>query len=100
MMIYVEGIGMPHKFNLQIKTDSGNSQVSGEFTDEESERLRLFVRYVDEVSKTRLVENGVWGSTEIRYEEGVGFSCNATLPPWDDVIVFLHKCRPLFLKNS
>lgn len=91
---------MPLKFKLQIKSDGGDSEVSGEFTDEESERLRLFVQYVDEVSNTMLVQNGVWGEAEIRYDEGVGLSSKATLPPWEDVIVFLHKARPLFLQNE
>jgi hypothetical protein len=91
---------LPLKFNLQLKSDDGNSEVSGEFTDEESERLQLFVQYVDEVSNTRLVQNADWGTAKIQYDEGIGQSYKATLPPWEDVIVFLHKSRPLFLKNE
>jgi hypothetical protein len=91
---------MPLKFKLQLESDGGNSEVSGEFTDEERDRLRLFVQYSDEVSKTRLVQNGDWGGFEIRYDEKTGYSYKATLPPWDDVIIFLHKFRPLLLETE
>jgi len=99
-MICSEVGEMPKKFSLQIKSDGGNSEVSGEFTDEESERLGLFVQYAEEVSKTRLVQIGEWGEGNFRYDEGVGFSCTATLPDWDDVKAFLHTARPLLLQNE
>ena len=36
----------------------------------------------------------------IRFDPGEDLRFESQLPPWDDVIVFLHRLRPIYLQNE
>lgn len=93
---------MSEKFQLKLSLGSTSEEVtiSGEFSDEEWKLLWLFIEYEAEVSQTRLVQNGDWGKAKIEWNHQTGLSGEADLPPWDDVIVFIHRFRPVLLQNE
>ena len=93
---------MAHRYELTLAIEDTNEQVSisGRFADEDWECLDAFVQYADELLNTQLVRSGMSASLKISWEEGSGATISTKLPPWDDVIVFLHKFRPIGLQSE
>ena len=89
-----------YKLTLTMKDTGQNVSVSGEFEDEDWERLEEFAQYADELLHTKLVQDGMTSSLKIKWEQKTGLVTSADLPPWDDVTVFLHKFRPLGLQSE
>ncbi|MCI0659988.1 MAG: hypothetical protein L0220_02835 [Acidobacteria bacterium] len=94
---------MSHKFQLTLNVSELNESISisGEFTDDEWEILELFLQCSDQLSKAKFLQSDEQGSFRISWEEDKGLTITTTLPhDWDEVIVFLHKLRPLILKKE
>lgn len=92
---------MPHKYELTFvaKETGENITLSGEFPDNEWGPLEAFVQCAEEVISTNFIRNGHWGGLNIHWENS-SMNITTELPPWDDVIVLLHKFRPLLLQNE
>lgn len=93
---------MVHKYKLTLVTKKAGEQVSisGSFTDEDWKRLEAFVQYADELLETQLVRSGMLASLQINWKKGKRAMISTKLPPWDDVVVFLHKFRPIGLQSE
>jgi hypothetical protein len=93
---------MSHKYELSIVADETGETValSGEFSDVEWGLLEEFVLYAEEVFKTKFLQSGDWGQLSIQWNKDSGMEVATKLPPWDDVIVFLHKFRPILLQSE
>lgn len=93
---------MAYQYNLTLTHKETGDQVSlsGEFESGNWERLIEFAQYADELLRTKFVQDGMPASLNIRWDESSGMAVTAKLPPWDDVIVFLHKFRPIGLQSE
>jgi hypothetical protein len=93
---------MAHKYDLSFVVGETDETVSvqGEFSDSEWELLEEFVEHAEGVLTTKFFQSGDSGKLEIKWDENKNMSVTTDLPPWDDVVVFLHKFRPLLLQNE
>ena len=94
---------MAHEYKLKlILTDTNeNISLSGKFEDEDWERFEKFAQYADELLKTKFAQEEMPASLSIRGDNKSGIMTVSTeLPPWDNVIVFLHKFRPIGLESE
>jgi hypothetical protein len=89
-----------YKVTLTVGDAGETVLASGEFTDDESQLLEAFIEYAKDLLNTRLVQSGMPGSLKIHGDQKTGITVTTELPPWDDVIVFLHKFRPLGLQSE
>ena len=89
-----------YKLTLSVKEIDETASISGQFKDEDWERLEAFVQYAGELLKTRFVQDGMFSSLNVRWEKESGMKIFTELPPWDDVTVFLHKFRPVGLQSE
>ncbi len=93
---------MPVKYKLDFTIDQTceSTSVSGEFSDDEVKLLERFVTYAEEVWKTDFIQSKQRGQTKISYRPEFGLTTETVLPDWGQVIVFLHKFRPILLESE
>jgi hypothetical protein len=93
---------MAHEYNLRlIIKDTGEEVViSGEFGSDIWKRLEEFSRYADDLLATKFVQDGMPASLKICWDKQSGMEISTKLPVWDDVVVFLHKFRPIGLQSE
>jgi len=96
------GIFMPHVYQLALTINETGEIVSlsGCFQTEEWNRLHEFIQCADDLLNTKYVKSGMPAALNIKFEEGKGMVVSSSLPDWDDVIVFLHKFRPIGLQSE
>lgn len=83
----------------QTKTGE-ESEISGVFENTEWKTLCNFRNYAQDLIQTKIVQNGMRSSLKVNFDHNDGLSFRADLPPWEDIIVFLHKFRPLGLNSE
>ena len=93
---------MAHEYELTFTVPDTDEIVSliGQFTKEEWEQLEEFLQYASDLLNTKFVREEHPTSLTISSDTASGFDVSATLPPWDDVTVFLHKFRPIGLQKE
>jgi hypothetical protein len=89
-----------YKLTLIMKDTGETASLSGRFADDEWDRLKEFAQYAEDLLTTKYVKDGMPASLTIHWDEQSGLAASSTLPPWDDVTVFLHKFRPLGLQSE
>ena len=91
---------MTHTYELTLlrKDTEENITLSGVFDDKDWEHIGDFVQYADELLRTKFVQDGMPASLNIRWDVESGMVVSPILPLWDDVVVFLHKFRPIGLQ--
>jgi hypothetical protein len=91
-----------HKASFKVTKPGSDEKdsVTAEFSEDEVECLRAYSRYVDELIAVKLVQDGVPCSVKLDYKEGEGTTVTSELPPDEDVVVLLHRLRPLILNNE
>lgn len=93
-------MGHEYKISLNIQETGEKIVLAGEFKNEEWELLEEYVQYATELINTQFVKNGMPSSLKLNWDRETGMTATTQLPPWDDVIVFLHKFRPLCLQSE
>jgi len=90
------------KFSLTLNNNNTGEKdvVTGIFEYEEWRCLENFLNYAQDLCCTKLVQSGMQSSIILKFNHNKGLTVKTTLPQWDDVIVFLHKFRPLGLKSE
>jgi hypothetical protein len=93
---------MPKTFNFSLKSkkDDLEEPVSATFEDDELSRFADYYQYCEELCETQAIKDGFQCSFNMSYEAGHGTKFSPKLPPDSDVIVVLHKLRPLILYNE
>lgn len=93
---------MTLRYELDLIDDETGETVSlsGELADVDRELLEVFIECAEEVLATQYIQSGAGGNLNIKWEADSGMQVKTELPLWDDVIVFLHKFRPLLLQNE
>ena len=93
---------MPQKVKIDLINDETGEtvSVSGEFSDDEVRLLEAFVKYADEVWDSDFMKSEERGQFTIQWDEKSGMKITTVLPDWNQVIVFLHKFRPILLQNE
>ena len=93
---------MAHEYKLTMKIEQSGEDItlSGQFADSDWKRLEDFAQYAEELLNTKHVQSGMAAKLNIRWDQASGFSVVTELPPWDDVIVFLHKFRAIGLESE
>ncbi len=88
---------MTHTFVLTLtrKDTAETVTLSGDFADEDWERLEDFVEHATDLLTTKFVRDGMRASLHLNRDEESGMTVSTQLPAWDDVSVLLHKFRPL-----
>lgn len=91
-----------HKASFEVAKPGSEKKapVTAEFSEDEVKCLRAYCRYVDEVIAAKLVQDGIPCSVKLNYEEGEGTTVTSELPPDEDVVVLLHRLRPLILNDE
>src|SRR5271157_3653571 len=89
-----------YKLTLTVKDTGENISLSGSFPDEEWILLNEFLEYADDLLETKFVKDGMPASLNIKMEQGKDMVVATQLPDWNDVIVFLHKFRPIRLQSE
>lgn len=93
---------MTHKCDLTLlnkKTDE-KIIISGKFDSNEWKLLGAYSQYVTELGEVPILRNGIGSSSELHWDQEKGLSYSMSIPPWDDIIILLHKLRPLILYNE
>lgn len=93
---------MTVRYQLEWINDASGEKfsLSGELSDEEVKLLEDFVEYAEGVWKTDFIQTGEKGEFKINFDRESGTTVSTTLPDWNQVMVFLHKFRPLLLSNE
>jgi hypothetical protein len=93
---------MTHKFKITLKLPESeeNITLSGDIEDSDWEILSSYVQYTDELIQSKLAQQGLMASLKIHWQQDANMEVETNLPPWDDVIVLLHKLRPLILQSE
>ena len=93
---------MPKEYKVELINDETGEtvSVSGELSDEEVKLLEAFVKYADEVWDTDFMKSEERGQFTVQWDEESGTKFTTVLPDWKEVIVFLHKFRPILLNNE
>jgi hypothetical protein len=92
---------VPRAFTLQLQ-EAGSATVrtlEGALEDQEVALLSEFSKEAHSLRECRWVQQGMPSGFELKFEGGI-LSTSSTLPPWDDVIVFIHRFRPFGLKDE
>lgn len=89
-----------YKLTLSVKNTNETLTLEGQFDLDDWNRLEDFVEYADDLLKTPYFQNGMQSSFKISWDHESGMSFHTQLPPWGDVIEFLHMYRPLGLKSE
>jgi hypothetical protein len=93
---------MGHQISLTITERDGEPPVSvqGEIPDSEWDHLVSFTSYSADLESTKFVQDGMPASLKINWIDGAPLSFETRLPNWDDVVVFLHYLRLLYLQSE
>jgi len=93
---------MPHKYELSliIKETDEKVTLSGELSDENKELLEEYLQYAKELLSTSFLQSGGGGQLSIDLNPESGMTVTTQLPPWDDVMAFLHRFRPILLQSE
>ena len=93
---------MPRSFSISVIDNKTNerTKVSGILDDTECDLFERFEGYAEDLFTTKLAQGGAQSSLNIRYSQEDGLAFSTELPPWDDVIVFLHRFRPILLQGE
>ena len=93
---------MPHTVKLTLKEKDADEAIfiEAQIPDDEWATLDSFYQYSGELLSTRFVQEGMPSSLKIRGTSDGPITFETQLPNWDDVVVFLHYLRPLFLQSE
>jgi hypothetical protein len=93
---------MAHTCKLELEDATGTRTLATiVFVDEEWELVKRAGEYAAALKQRELMDRGTWSTTlKIRWEEGKGLSASGSMPGDEDVIVVLHRLRPLILENE
>jgi len=93
---------MAHKVTLFLSGENTEVpvQVEGEIPDTEWEILQSFHLYSNQLLATKFVQDGMPSSLKIKGSSDGPISFETQLPIWDDVVLFLHYLRPLYLQSE
>src|SRR5262245_64747731 len=86
---------------LRITGKDGNERVVPvQLSADEVALLRRFSTYAKDVFQCKWAQAGFPALLRLQWKQGQGFLAETNLPNWDDVVVFLHKMRPLHLESE
>lgn len=92
---------MNKKIQLSLRNENGEEeQISGEIDETDFQVLEEFILYANELIETKLVKSGMQFNLKISWEQDSAMKVTSELPPWEDVIVFLYKIRPILLQRD
>ena len=93
---------MTNTFKLKVKVDEIKEQfdITVNLSDEELTTVERFLEYANDLLETKLVKDGSQSKLRINYDNESGIKFSSEIPNWDDVIVFIHKLRPIELKDE
>jgi hypothetical protein len=94
---------MPKKFKLLMSIEETGEKVSQEYelSDDEISVLEAFIKEADEVWNTDFIQTGEKGTLNIKGDaDSDEVTISVLLPDWGRVIVFLHRLRPILLKDE
>ncbi len=89
--------------NFKLRIEAPNSDavlISVSLTDASVALLKRFRDYAEDLRRCKWVADGCPVKLDFAYRAGHGVSASPELPPWDDIIVFLHTIRPLHLQSE
>ncbi len=93
---------MAIKYELDFTLEETGEVFSilGGFSDDAVKLLERFVICAEEVWQTTFIQSGQRGQATISFRPNEGITTKTTLPDWNQVIVFLHKFRPILLESE
>lgn len=89
-----------YKLRLSIKDTGENVSLNGFFQADEWNSLNKFLEYGEDLLNTKFVKDGMSAALKIKWEQNSRLMVSTKLPNWDNVIVFLHKFRPIGLQSE
>ena len=86
--------------NLRLSSGSERTVVAATFTEDEWELLRKFSSYAHELRDCKSFNKSL--SVKLQISAGVDkpLTVNVELPDWDDIILLLHRMRPMILEKE
>jgi hypothetical protein len=91
----------PQMGGLSFTDAGGNTQkVVVALSDIEIDLLEMYCEQVASLFECRICREGQGVTLGLSWDQERGLSGVATIPQWDDVIVLLHKLRPLILQKE
>jgi len=87
---------------VKIAVDRGGQQlkVQADFPKQDWQLLLNYSECVHDLRRTRAFQKPLHVRMNFKLMFGEGLSVKIELPDWDDVIVLLHRLRPLILLNE
>ena len=86
------------KVVLTEKSTGIRHEALGEFEDQEMKDLRLFEEVVEKLTESKMLKRRT--SMQFNYSKEDGTSVTTTLPPEDEIDIFLHRFRPIGLQKE
>jgi hypothetical protein len=93
---------MPYQKAISIKDQKTNQETKIEVTlqDGEIETLRAYCKYVEELLSVKILRTGFHANLTLHFSNDGKIATQQTIPPDEDIIVLLHKLRPLILSDE
>jgi hypothetical protein len=93
---------MPQPFDVKMShaLSSESWHHTGEFSDEEWQRLVRFEQFARELAQTRFYREGMPSSFSFGWNDQGEFHSNSTPPDPDDLSAFLMRIRPFYLEKE
>jgi hypothetical protein len=92
---------MPNtSFSIRNDQTGEETAVQIALTDDEWSRFAAYLEQADVLVDDELVQIGVPTSSHMSVNKETGVTFSVELPPWDQVIVLLHKLRPFILNDE
>jgi hypothetical protein len=108
-LVHLDGDGlggtftfMPRDCQLTVSIASAApKQLKLSFTDDEWRILEDFANFARQVMQLPIVAEGRFNSSmTVKFDQTQGLRMEASLPPWDEVALVLHRLRPLVLAKE
>lgn len=92
---------MAYEYRLIVTaSDSADAVLAGSFDSQNWDLLQRYLRAVYDLLETRYVKNGMPASLHISWQKESGLTIDPKLPDWEEVMVFLHRFRPVGLQSE
>jgi len=93
---------MEYRFKLILNVQGTDEviKISGGIENSDMETLEAFTQYTKELINTKYVQTGMQAALRVSWKQNSPMMVSTKLPPWEDVIVFLHKLRPFLLQSE
>jgi hypothetical protein len=93
---------MPYSRSITVTDHRTNQETKLElsFDEGEVETLRAYCKYVKELLSIKIIRDGFQANLTLHFSNDGQITTKQTMPPDDEIVVLLHRLRPLILNDE